>query len=94
MPTYDRVSNITPKTECQELGELHTTARLEMPLVGIGGVCRCRYAALPRPRGAPGYVGMRRFHAHAARRGMLVWPRPRRRPEGGVCGYLNAVNFC
>jgi len=33
---------------------------------------------------------MRRFHAHAARRGMLVWPRPRRRPEGGVCGYLDA----
>ena len=39
-----------------------------------------------------GYVGMRRFHfhTHAARRGMLVWPRPRRRPEGGVCGYLDA----
>ena len=33
---------------------------------------------------------MRRFHAHAARRGMLVWPRPCRRPEGGVCGYLDA----
>ena len=27
----DRVSNITPKAGCQELGELHTTARLEMP---------------------------------------------------------------
>ena len=29
---HDRVSNITPKAECQELGELHTTARLEIPL--------------------------------------------------------------
>ena len=29
---HDRVSNITPKEGCQELGELHTTARLEMPL--------------------------------------------------------------
>ena len=28
----DRVSNITPKAGCQELDELHTTARLEMPL--------------------------------------------------------------
>ena len=31
---HDRVSNITPKAECRELGELHTTARLgEMPLM-------------------------------------------------------------
>ena len=30
--------NIIPKAECQELGELHTTARLEMPLVRIGAV--------------------------------------------------------
>ena len=29
---HDRVSNITPKAGCQELSELHTTARLEMPL--------------------------------------------------------------
>ena len=29
---HDGVSNITPKEECQELDELHTTARLEMPL--------------------------------------------------------------
>ena len=39
-----------------------------------------------------GYVGMRRFHTHAARRGMLVWPRPRRhrRSYGKTwpCGVL------
>ena len=29
---HDRVINITPKAECQELGELHTTARLKSPL--------------------------------------------------------------
>ena len=29
---HDRVSIITPKAGCQELGELHTTARLEMSL--------------------------------------------------------------
>ena len=29
---HDRVSNITPKAGCQELDELHTTARLKSPL--------------------------------------------------------------
>ena len=32
---HDRVSNITPKAGYQGLGELHTTARLEIPLLMV-----------------------------------------------------------
>ena len=37
---HDRVSNITPKAGCQELDELHTTARLELPHTTAGALVR------------------------------------------------------
>ena len=46
----DRVSNITPKEGCQELGELHTTARLKSPLISAVREPREQQLYLPAPR--------------------------------------------
>ena len=47
---HDRVSNITPKAEFQELGELHTTARLEMSLLLLRRPRRLRRCDARRAR--------------------------------------------